>query len=123
MATKLEGRIDFQFFGGRYDAGTNLLRVYPDLKTRWTYKELHNLYELIGHAELYGLKSTKGKQYLAEYLKQRGEEGSLEHCIEYNTSEYCIMLRLWRNKQVSEGQKEVRRLAKLYREEHNGDNC
>jgi len=55
--------------------------------------------ELLGELELVGVASRKGAQLLEKYLELRGEEGDLVNCIDYNTSEYCVMLKIWRNEQ------------------------
>ncbi len=110
---KLEDRLDFQYLGGRYDAVPKLLKDYPNLKTRWTYEELTVLYDLLGELELIGFKVKKGAQLLDKYLRLRGEEGELVYCMEYNTSEYCVMLKLWRNDQVRMRAQQKRLIARM----------
>ncbi len=97
--SKLEDKLDLQYVGGRYDTVPKLLKDYPDLKTRWTYEELTRLNDLLGELEMVGFRHKKGAQLLQKYLELRGDEGNLVHCVDYSTSEYCVMLKIWRNEQ------------------------
>ena len=90
---------DIQFLGGDWRQAHKLVKDYPDLRTRWTYEQVCQMYNLLAEIELEGLNNKRSLVLLYQYMELRGDVGDLSHCQEYRTGEYCVMLWLMRQEE------------------------
>ena len=100
-SSKKADQIDFQLLGGRFERAADFIRDYPIVKVRWMPEILEAMYELLCEADAYGLGNRRGRRAATDYLELRGDVPEFVHVTKYNTSEYCVVLWLRRNRRIA----------------------